>query len=103
MSNNAGYVIYDENEQYIGNNTYTLTDAGWLYSCFTGVTTGFVWYNSVFSVVDKLVKLQEVSKKYGFNKEFHYRYINNIKMLEKGKLIIEKIIPSSYNKKIVNE
>lgn len=100
---NAGYVICDENEQYIGDNVFTLTDGGWLYSYFTGVTTGFVWYNSVSSVVDKLTKLQETSQKYGFDRKFTMRYIDNIKMLQKGRLIIEKIMQVSSNKKIVNE
>lgn len=99
---NAGYVICDEEEHYVGNNTYTLTDTGWLYSYFTGLATGFIWYNSVSSVVDKLTKLEEMSQKYGFSNKFNMRYIDNIKMLQKGRLIIEKIMPVS-NKKIVNE
>lgn len=103
MSNNAGYVICDEEEHYVGNNAYTLTGTGWLYSYFTGVTTGFTWHNSLITVKEKITKLQKMNQGYGFNKKFHMKYIDNIKELQKGKLIIEKIVQLSCNKKIVNE
>ena len=103
------YVIKDEEGNFVSSNfAFTLTDEGWLYCCFTGITTGFSHYENINigleTATKELKKLQDFNNRYNFNKKFHIELIdcNSIKM---GKSIIKEIfmnIHKKYNKKIVN-
>ena len=101
------YVIKDEEGNFVSSNfAFTLTDEGWLYCCFTGITTGFSCYKSndigLETATKELKKLQEINNKYNFNKKFHIELIdcNSIKM---GESIIKEIFMNIHkNKRVVN-
>ena len=101
------YVIKDQEGNFVSSNfAFTLTDEGWLYCCFTGITTGFSCYKSndigLETATKELKKLQEINNKYNFNKEFHIELIdcNSIKM---GESIIKEIFMNIHkNKRVVN-
>ena len=101
------YVIKDEEENFVSSNfAFTLTDEGWLYYCFTGITTGFSCYvaneKGLETATKELKKLQEINNKYNFNKKFHIELIdcNSIKM---GESIIKEIFMNIHkNKRVVN-
>jgi len=105
------YVIKDQGGNFISSNfAFTLTDEGWLYCCFTGITTGFSCYKSndigLETAKKDLKKLQKLNNKYEFRKEFYVELIdcNSIKM---GESIIREILMDTYknkyeNKKVVN-
>jgi len=99
------YVIKDEEGNFISSNfAFTLTDEGWLYCCFTGITTGFSCYKNMGmgleTATKELKKLQEFNNKYNFNKEFHIELID-CNLIKMGKSIIREILIDTYkNKKI---
>ena len=101
------YVIKDQEGNFVSSNfAFTLTDEGWLYCCFTGITTGFSCYKSndvgLETVTKELKKLQKLDDKYGFGKEFHIELIdcNSIKM---GKSIIKEVsVDIHSDRKVVN-
>ena len=99
------YVIKDQEGNFISSNfAFILTDEGWLYCCFTGITTGFSCYKNMGmgleTTTKELKKLQDINNKYGFRKEFYIELIdcNSIRM---GESIIREILIDTYkNKKI---
>ena len=99
------YVIKDQEGNFISSNfAFILTDEGWLYCCFTGITTGFSCYKNMGmgleTATKDLNKLQNINNKYGFRKEFYIELIdcNSIRM---GESIIREILIDTYkNKKI---
>ena len=103
------YVIKDQGGNFISSNfAFTLTDEGWLYYCFTGITTGFSCYvaneKGLETAKKDLKKLQKLDDKYGFGKEFYVELID-CNLIKMGKSIIKNIfmgIHKEHNKKVVN-
>jgi hypothetical protein len=91
-----GYVIRDENGMYAPK--FLLTDEGWSYVCFTGMTTGLSGYLNKRKAETEITKLQNLCKKYGFNKRFNIGYIN-FEKIKDGKMEIDNIIS---NKNVIN-
>jgi hypothetical protein len=84
MGKKIGYVIKDDDGNYVsGNRTFTLTDDGWLYTYYTGDTTGFTYWSRESSINKALIDLQNINKKYNFNRNFHIEYID-LKTVKKG-------------------
>ena len=103
--NRMVYVIKDQEGNFISSNfAFTLTDEGWLYCCFTGITTGFSCYKNMGmgleTATKDLNKLQDFNNKYNYSKKFHIELIdcNSIKL---GESIIKEILINIHkNKKI---
>jgi hypothetical protein len=98
MENSMVYVIKDGENHFVSGNmmAFTLTDEGWLYSFFTGKTTGFSYYkeNGLKTAEEDLKKLGKIKEKHGFNKEFHLEEID-LTTVPMGELIIEEIVADS--------
>ncbi len=91
--NEMVYVIKDEDGNFVSDGAFTLTIEGWLYFSFTGDTTGFIWYSEgkgAITAEEELKKLQDINKKYGFNKKFYIEYIN-FQEIKQGEGIIKNI------------
>ena len=101
------YVIKDQERNFVSSNfAFTLTDEGWLYCYFTGITTGFSCYSAnekgLKTVKNELKILQNINDKYGFGKIFYIELIdcNSIKM---GKFIIKEVsVDIHSDRKVVN-
>jgi len=103
------HIIKDQEGNFVARNfAFTLTNEGWLYSYFTGITTGLTYYKNndvgLVTATKELKQLQDINNKYRFGKVFFLELIdyNSIKM---GEFIIEEVfkgIHSGSNKKIVN-
>jgi len=101
------YVIKDQEGNFVSSNfAFTLTDEGWLYYCFTGITTGFSCYKSndvgLETATNELKKLQKLDDKYGFGKEFHIELID-CNLIKMGKSIIREIFMNTYKNKCKNK
>ena len=101
------YVIKDQEGNLISSNfAFTLTDEGWLYCCFTGITTGFSCYvaneKGLKTVKNELKILQNIDDKYGFGKEFHIELID-CNLIKMGKSIIREIFMNTYKNKCKNK
>lgn len=85
-----GYVIVDQDDNFVSDRVFTLTDEGWLYSWYTGIDSGFVSFTNKEAVNKYTKKLQDLSDKYGFGKFFKYKYMN-VNSIPMGKFIIDEV------------
>ena len=86
------YVIKDQDANYVHERVFVLTDTGWAYNCFSGITTGFIAYNIKERAEEVLRFLRDINESYGFNKIFSLEYIS-LKTIKKGESIIKDIQP----------
>lgn len=88
---NAIWTIKDSEDNYVtANRCFILTDEGWFYCSFTGLTTGFTFYSNELTAKRELEELRNFNNKYNFGKKFYLEYID-IKKIPNGKRNIEKL------------
>ena len=60
------YVIKDQERNFVSSNfAFTLTDEGWLYCCFTGITTGFSCYKNMGMGLETTTKERSEERRVG--------------------------------------
>lgn len=84
------YVIKDQDGGYASDRAFTLTDDGWIYSYYTGDDTGFTFYTERSAAEKDLARLNEIVKKYNFNKQFYIEYID-FSTIKQGNKIFEML------------